>query len=287
LDTSGHLALQAMSVQEGCQTSPVTILAGPTGGDADDGLSVAPVAATAVVADLDVAGRYIPAGRGPEPIAGDFWDVLELPGGRVGLVVGDVSGHGTQALARMRPLRATARAYALRDQGPAALIAALDAFMDRQGPDEMATLWFGEYDPASGRLRHASAGHPPPVVVVDGGSPVLLGVTDAPPLGTGVVHEQAREHADWLPPGAILVAYTDGLVERRKDDITEGLDLLAAVVATACAEADEADVIAQAVLDALVPDADKAEDDVCLLVVRRQPDLASAPQPPATAASAR
>jgi serine phosphatase RsbU (regulator of sigma subunit) len=249
----------------------VTILAGPTDGDPDNGPTVAPVAAASVVADLDVAGRYIPAGRGPEPIAGDFWDVLDLPGGRVGLIVGDVSGHGTQALARMRSLRATARANTLRDLGPAALIAALDAFMDRQGPDEMATLWFGEYDPSSSRLRHASAGHPPPVVVVDGGSPSLLEVTDAPPLGTGVVHEQAREHVDLLPPGAILVAYTDGLIERRRDDITQGLHLLTAVLATACAKAVGADAIAQAVMGALVPDIDKAEDDVCLLVVRRLP----------------
>lgn len=117
----------------------------------------------------------------------------------------------------------------------------------------------------------SSPGHPPPAVVVDGGPPQLLAVTAAPPLGTGVAHQEAREHQDVLPAGAVLVAYTDGLIERRRDDITQGLALLTDALAAACAGADVADAIAQAVLDALVPNPDKAEDDVCLLVVRRLP----------------
>lgn len=251
----------------------MTVLAAPADDGSGDGPAIAPVVGAARVVDLDVAGRYIPAGRGPDPIAGDFWDVVHLPGGKVGLIVGDVSGHGAQAVGRMRALRATARAYALEQPGPAVLVARLDAFMDRQGPDEMATVWYGEYDPPSGRLVHASAGHPPPAVVVGDGPPVLLGVTDAPPLGTGVAHEQARDHEDVLPVGAVLVAYSDGLVERRKADITDGLALFTAALARACAAAGDggADAIAQAVFDALLPDPGEAEDDVCLLVVRRNP----------------
>lgn len=248
------------------------ILAAP----ADDGaggapLAAVPVAAATRVADLEVAGRYVPAGPGPEPIAGDFWDVLQLGGDRIGLVVGDVSGHGEQAVGRMRALRATARAYAMQDLGPAALLARLDDFMDRQGPEELATLWFGEYDPATGRLIHASAGHPPPVVTVDGADPVLLGVTDAPPLGTGLAHTAAREHHAVLPPGAVLIAYTDGLVERRQSDISDGLNRLAQALARALERKDagDADAVAQGVLDALVAEPAQAEDDVCLLVVRR------------------
>lgn len=240
-------------------------------GEVDAAALAAPVAAAARVADLDVAGRYLPAGPGPDPIAGDFWDVLELLDGRIGLLVGDVSGHGQEAVGRMRALRTTAKACAMQDLGPAALLARLDAFMDGQGPEEMATLWYGEYDPTTGGLVHASAGHPPPAVAVDGGSPALLVVTDAPPLGTGLAHADAREHHDVLPVGAVLVAYTDGLIERRRSDIGDGLSRLADALARACAAADHAGTIAQTVLDALVPHPEHAEDDVCLLVVRRAP----------------
>lgn len=148
-------------------------------------------------------------------------------------------------------------------------------------PEELATLWYGEYDPATGTLTHASAGHPPPVVTVDGADPVLLDVTDAPPLGTGLAHAAAREHHAVLPAGAVLVAYTDGLVERRRSDVGDGLGRLTDAVARNVGrkDTDGADGVAQAVLDTLVADPDQAEDDVCLLVVRRlsesTPDLSS------------
>lgn len=248
------------------------ILAAPADDSAGDApVAAVPVAAATRVADLEIAGRYVPAGPTREPVAGDFWDVLQLGGGRIGLVVGDVSGHGEQAVGRMRALRATARSYAMQDLGPASLLARLDAFMDRQGPEEMATLWYGEYDPATGLLVHASAGHPPPVVTVDGAAPVLLGVTDAPPLGTGLAHTAAREHRAVLPVGAVLVAYTDGLIERRESDIGDGLTQLTQALARALErkDADDADAVAQDILDALVAEPAQAEDDVCLLVVRR------------------
>lgn len=244
-------------------------MAAPADDGPDDTPGAAPVAVAARVADLDVAGRYIPAGQGPEPIAGDFWDVVELPAGRIGMVVGDVSGHGEQAVGRMRALRATAREYAMEDLGPAALLARLDEFIDRQGPEELATLWYGEYDPVSGRLVHASAGHPPPAVAIGDGPPVLLDITDAPPLGTGLAHTEAPEHQAVLPAGAVLVAYSDGLIERRRTDIGDGLARLSNALTHACAEAAESDGIAQAVLEAMIPDPSRAEDDVCLLVVRR------------------
>ena len=226
--------------------------------------------AAADVADLAIAGLYIPAGKGPEPVAGDFFDVVRLDDELVALLVGDVSGHGTHALAAMRRLRAEARACARQQSGPAAVLARLDDFLDRAGADEFATVWYGEYRSSSGTLTYASAGHPPPALYVDR-SVRLLAEADAPLLGTGVAHANAVDRTVSLPPGAILIAYSDGLIERRGTDIDDQLALLASVVEAVCdpAIARTPESIAAEVLDALVPDPGRAEDDVCVLVVRR------------------
>lgn len=228
--------------------------------------------AAATVADLAVAGLYVPAAEGPEPVAGDFYDILPLGQDRIALFVGDVAGHGTAALAAMRRLRSTARAYALQEHGPASVLARLDSFMERCGPEDFATLWYGEYQPSTGTLIYAAAGHPPPALHVHDAVRVLA-EADAPALGTGLAHAASAEHVEVLPPGAVLVAYSDGLIERRGTDFDVQLSLLTEVVARACdpVGAGTAESIAADILDALVPDPVRAEDDVCLLVVRRQP----------------
>jgi serine phosphatase RsbU (regulator of sigma subunit) len=239
-----------------------------------------PVATDVVadVADLVIAGRYIPAGVGPEPIAGDFYDLLVLDDDLVAIVVGDVAGHGVDASARMQQLRAAARAYAVQEPGPAQLIARLDLFCARLDPEAIATLWYGEYRASTGTLTYASAGHPPPVLTVHTGPPMLFESASAPPLGVGVADELVAEHQLMLPPGAILIAYSDGLIERRRADFGDQLALLTEVVTRACdpARNGTADDIAADILNALVPQPDQAEDDVCLLVVRRQPTPAMA-----------
>ena len=234
-------------------------------------LQTVPDDVTTEIADLRFAGRYLPAGPGPEPVAGDFYDLLRLGPDRVALVVGDVAGAGLVATARMQQLRAAARAYAIQEPGPASVIRRLDAFCARLEPESIATLWYGEYEPSTGTLVHASAGHPPPVLTCHGEPTRVLPVAASPPLGVGVSHELAVEHREVLPPGAVLVAYSDGLVERRDADLDDQIGLLAAAVATACdTSAGTAADIAARVLAALVPDPDQAEDDVCLLVVSRQ-----------------
>jgi serine phosphatase RsbU (regulator of sigma subunit) len=242
-------------------------------GAPDDAVLPAPRQRAAELADLAVAGHYVPAGPGAEPIAGDFFEVVVLADGLIALFVGDVSGHGKQAVDRMRALRATAKAYALEQPGPASLLARLDEYMGWQGPDDLATLWYGEYTPGSGMLTYASAGHPPPAVITHDGVPLLLDVTDTPPLGTGLAHAAAADHDVLLPPGAVLVAYSDGLIERRDRDFDSQLALLAEILGVACdpARVGTPASIAREILDALVPDPDRAEDDVCVLVVRRQP----------------
>ena len=236
-------------------------------------LQTVPDHVATTIADLAFAGRYIPAGPGPEPIAGDFYDLLRLDDDLIAVIVGDVAGHGAIALARMQQLRAATRAYAIQEAGPASVISRLDRFCARLDPEAVATLWYGEYRSSSGTLAYASAGHPPPVLTCHGDATRLLAEASTPPLGAGHAARAVREHHEVLPVGAVLVAYSDGLVERRGTDLDDQLALLQRVVDEACdpAAAGTAQQTAALILDALIPDAEQAEDDVCLLVVRRMP----------------
>jgi serine phosphatase RsbU (regulator of sigma subunit) len=236
-------------------------------------LRIVPEDVAASIADLVVAGRYIPAGPGPEPIAGDFYDLFRVDDDRIAMAVGDVAGHGTPATARMQQLRAATRAYAVERLGPAAVIERLDQFSTRLDPEAIATIWYGEYEPSTGTLTYANAGHPPPVLTAHHSPTLLLHPSETPPLGVGIAGDLSAEHQLVLPPGAILIAYSDGLIERRGNDLDAQLALLTSVVSTACDPARQgtASDIAAEILNALVPDPAAAEDDVCLLVVRRQP----------------
>lgn len=222
--------------------------------------------------DLGYAGRYVPTDGTDEPIAGDFYDVLQLEEDLIGLCVGDVAGHGPKVLPQMQTLRDAVRDVAGRLRGPVAVVAALDAFWEGLQIETLATLWYGEYRPSTGELTYVSAGHPPPVLTVHGDPTRLLAEASAPPLGVGLAHQHAANDAETLPVGAVLVAYSDGLVERRRVDIEEQLAALQSVVTTACdpARSGTAKEIAADILDALVPDLDRAEDDVCVLVVIRR-----------------
>lgn len=100
-----------------------------------------PLVVEVVIADLSVAGRYVPAGDGPEPIAGDFYDVLQIGPDRLVLALGDVSGHGPPALARMQALRAATRAAAAEHLRPRQALAALEALYDTQPDEGLATIW--------------------------------------------------------------------------------------------------------------------------------------------------
>jgi serine phosphatase RsbU (regulator of sigma subunit) len=240
-------------------------------------LQVVPEHVTVSIADLGFAGRYLPAGLGTEPIAGDFYDLLALTPDLVAIVVGDVSGHGPDALARMQQLRAAARAYAIETPGPASVIARLDRFCARLDPESLATLWYGEYQPSTGMLSYAGAGHPPPVVASPDGVARLLAPSDAPPLGVGTAGAGVTVHRERLPVGAVLVVYTDGLVERHDVDFEFQLAVLQEVVVAAShpTKLGEASEIAGRILDVLIPSPESAEDDVCLLVIRREPRVIS------------
>lgn len=229
-------------------------------------------AATARAGDLGYAGIYVPTDGTDQPIAGDFYDVLQLDVDLVAVCVGDVAGHGPAVLPQMQLLRDAVRATSRRLCGPVAVVAALDAYWEGLDIETLATLWYGEYRPSTGELTYVSAGHPPPVLTVPGDGARLLALASAPPLGVGLAHQHAANDTEVLPVGSVLVAYSDGLVERRSIDIDSQIDALRHVVTVACDPAPEggAHAIAGHVLTALVPDPDRAEDDVCVLVLVRR-----------------
>jgi hypothetical protein len=237
--------------------------------------------AAAIVADLAVAGLYVPAGPGPEPVGG--------------LLRGPAVGRRLRRAARRRRCGARHNGrqqdaaapgcrtrLSLERLGPASVLARLDRFMERGGEEAFATLWYGEYRPSIGTLTYASAGHPPPAVHTHSGV-TLLAEADAPSLGIGLAHTLAIERVAHLPPGAVLVAYNDGLIERRGADLDRQLAQLAEVVRRACdpGRTGTAQSIAAEILDALVSDPHRAEDDVSLLVARRQPPPINSLAPPA------
>ena len=111
---------------------------------------------------IDTAARYLPA---RDEVGGDWYDVIELPGGDVGLAIGDVAGHGLRAAALMGQLRTGLRAYALEGHGPAETLKRVDRLLQTISGSGMATAAYAIVDPETGALRYSSAGHPPPVLV--------------------------------------------------------------------------------------------------------------------------
>ncbi len=172
---------------------------------------------------LDVAWRYAPGTAGTE-VGGDWVDVVELPGGRIAVVVGDVMGRGLRAAAVMGQLRAAVRALAVTDPPPADLLSRLDLIVDGLGDDQIVTCVYAVFDPARGKLTLANAGHLPPLLQLDGRVYPLDGSSGVP-LGVGGVAFTEREAP--MPAGAVLALYSDGLVERRDRHIDSAVNDLA------------------------------------------------------------
>jgi GAF domain-containing protein/anti-sigma regulatory factor (Ser/Thr protein kinase) len=219
------------------------------------------------VAGIDVAARYLPS---IDEVGGDWYDVIELPGGHVGLAIGDVAGHGVRAAALMGQLRTGLRAYALEGQPPGETLKRLDRLLQSIRGRGMATAAYALFALETGALRIASAGHPPPVIVSASGEARLMDVAASPPLGT-LPYPSHHEHEMQLGPGDTILMYTDGLIERRGEPLTTGLERLR-VAASGTVAAEE---LCQRVMDALVP-ALGAPDDVALVALRSapvQPDM--------------
>jgi signal transduction histidine kinase/DNA-binding response OmpR family regulator len=171
---------------------------------------------------------YYRAGVEGTQVGGDWYDVIELGAGRTALVLGDVMGRGVQAAAVMGQLRSAVRAYSRLDLPPADVLEHLDAAVRELGSDQIVTCVYAVYDPGERTLTYANAGHLPPLLCLPGQPTRRLVGAASPPLGIG--QPGMLEERIALPTDALLVLYTDGLVEHRDSDIDTGIDDLAALV---------------------------------------------------------
>ncbi|MEV6005862.1 SpoIIE family protein phosphatase [Streptomyces sp. NPDC051976] len=174
-----------------------------------------------------IAHHYMPGDRQAQ-VGGDWFDAIQLPGGRVALIVGDVMGHGLQAAAVMGQFRTAVITMAGLDLPPAQLLRHLDNLAHRLGPEHLATCVYAVYDPIHRSLTLANAGHIPPVLAGYDGRSELLAIPGGAPIGVGGVPFETVEIQ--VPDGSWLVLCTDGLVEVRGQGIDAGLAALCATV---------------------------------------------------------
>jgi GAF domain-containing protein/anti-sigma regulatory factor (Ser/Thr protein kinase) len=215
---------------------------------------------TAHAVNVEADGRYLPATRGVH-VGGDWYDIVDRPDGTVALAVGDIAGHGLQAAAAMGQVRSAWRALALSMTEPSSILASLDRFATGVDGAFFSTILTLLLDPSNGRLRYASAGHPPALVLEPDGSTRFLEGGRSVPLGLpfDLPRPQANER---LSPGAVLIVYTDGLVERREEPLDRGLERLAA--AASGVKGGVLKEISDALLELVTDD---RHDDVALLAI--------------------
>ncbi|WBO65357.1 ATP-binding SpoIIE family protein phosphatase [Streptomyces camelliae] len=211
--------------------------------------------------DLRIAATYQPGGT-EAAVGGDWYDVITLGGGRTALVIGDVMGRGVRAAAVMGQLRTAVRAYARLDLPPHEVLQLLDGLAIEIDANQIATCVYAVHDPNEGRLVYASAGHLPILVRDENGTVSRADEPTGPPLGTGGWMHASGSIA--LGPGSTAVLYTDGLVERRDEDLDEGIASLERALAGATGTP-------QVICDRLVRSAGVTadhDDDVAVLVLQ-------------------
>lgn len=218
------------------------------------------------VPGMRLAAHYRASNRGAE-IGGDWYDVLALPDGTIGLAIGDVMGHDVDAATAMGQLRSALHSLALEGAGPAQVLARLDAYLQSLATDRFATCLYAVYAPQRHRLRYATSGHLPPLLLAAGRA-AYLEVDPAPPLGLGSTPVD-REVA--FPPGTSLLLYTDGLVENRALSLDAGLTALREACGTlpAAARTDPRRITERAL--ALLNTPGRVDDDTALLAATAEP----------------
>jgi PAS domain S-box-containing protein len=214
---------------------------------------------------LEVAARYLPAASEAE-VGGDWYDVIPIAGGAVGLVMGDVAGKGLAGASMVGRLRSALRAYALEGHDAGRVVERLNRLLWTEAEEsQMATMLYLIVDPAESVVRWVNAGHPPPLVIAHGKAHFLEGEASVP-LGVLPFPTYAEVVAP-LEPGSSLLLYTDGLIERPGENIDDGLAQLLARVSEA---PEDPHGLLDHLLDSLVPAAGAA-DDVALLTLRNLP----------------
>ena len=211
----------------------------------------------------DIAAYYGPAGG--NEVGGDFYDVLTLPDGRMVAVIGDVMGRGVYAAAAMAEVRSIIRAYAADDPDPATVFRRVDRFFEVSGSAQLVTVLYFLFDGDHDTVHVANAGHLPPLLLT-GDRPEVAAIRGGLPFGVGTFGRDVTTVQ--LAPGDGLVAFTDGLVERRGEDIDVGIRRLAQSITRVSWQTPSGlvnSIIASAAADGA------HDDDVTVLVLRRVP----------------
>jgi anti-sigma regulatory factor (Ser/Thr protein kinase) len=213
------------------------------------------------VAGVGVAARYLPARDG---VGGDWYDVIELPHGLVGIAIGDVVGHGIRAAALMGQVRFALHAYALEGHPPSRTLELVDRYVQTMREHPMATAAYAVFDTETGSLRLATAGHVPPIIFGPARG-LVLDVEPGAPLGA-FPYGSCPEHELTLASGEMILMYTDGLVERRGNALAVGIEDLLAVARTG----DTAEQACRNAMEAMLPP-EGLDDDVAMLVLHNLP----------------
>ncbi|MBE8525403.1 SpoIIE family protein phosphatase [Amycolatopsis sp. H6(2020)] len=214
------------------------------------------------VPGLDFGARYVPGAE--TGLGGDWYDLFSLPGDRLGVVMGDVSGHGLDAAVIMGRLRSALRAYALDCESPAEVLAKLDRKANHFEHGAMATVAYGIIGPDREVLTLSLAGHLPPVLAEPGEPARLVDSPPDPPIGLTIGVPERRTTVVDLPEDGVLVFYTDGLVERRDRPVDVGMRQLAETV-----RAGDPERVCAQVMAAMIGSR-PAQDDVAVLAIRRR-----------------
>ncbi|HEY0932938.1 MAG TPA: SpoIIE family protein phosphatase [Trebonia sp.] len=219
---------------------------------------------------VDVKHRYLPGSELVE-VGGDWYESIRLPGARVALVIGDVAGHGVRAAVTMGRLRTAIQTLAMLELPPAESLQQLDELMQTIGEREphFATCAYAVYDGVTGEIELAVAGHLPPLLVHPDGHNEYLEFNPSPPLGVGNGGVETKIIP--VEDGSLFVLYTDGLVESRDRDISEGLERLQAAFGEGAPEKDLED-LCKTSLEGVYADAQR--DDIAVLIakLRRIPE---------------
>ena len=215
---------------------------------------------------IGLAARYVPAEEG-SAAGGDWYDVIELPGGSIGLVIGDVAGHGTEAASVMGQVRMAVRAFSLEGHAPAVVVGRVHQLLrSLYEGEQMVTMLYLALHPVTWEVTMVNAGHPPPLLIDPSGNATYLESATGLPVGLNW-NLPYEESIALLHPGATLILFTDGLVDRRDVAVQAGMERLREV-ATDSGEED-LDELCGSLLDELLPP--DASDDVAILAARLEP----------------
>jgi serine phosphatase RsbU (regulator of sigma subunit)/CHASE3 domain sensor protein len=213
---------------------------------------------------LEICAKYQPAVT-QMSVGGDWYDVVALTDGAVGLIAGDVVGHGIDSATVMGQLRSALAALAVSGRGPAAALEALDEFAFTIPGARSATCVYAIVDPDRERLTYSCAGHMPPVLLEPDGAAQMLDHAQDPPLAATQRGRPRRTTTVEFPVGSMLLLYTDGLIERRSESIDHGFDRLVAEVDT------RRDLAMAALCDELIAallSGQNQRDDVAIVAAR-------------------